>query len=174
VNRTVLLIVLVAIAGALGGAWVGGQLAPGRSRYVQDGDAFIDASLPSLDGGIRKLSDYAGQPVLLNFWATWCGPCVDEMPLLDAMQREVGEGALRIVGIAQDDPAAVADMLKRVPVSYPILLDEPGPNDLSVRYGNVRNVLPYSVLIDASGRIVAQRAGSFDRDALEAWIARIR
>ena len=188
-SRTIALIVAVALVGAAAGAWLGGVLVPPRGAvpsggpsigdpsidtYAKVGDRYLDATLPMLDGSARKLSDYAGRPIMLNFWATWCGPCIEEMPMLDAYQRELGAANLQIVGIAQDDPAAVAEFLGEVPVSYPVLLDEPGPRDLSVRYGNVRNVLPYSVLIAANGEIVAQRAGSFDRTTLEAWTARLR
>lgn len=135
------------------------------------GDRRDDASLPNRDGKPTALAQWDGKLVLINFWASWCGPCREEMPLLDTIRnRHAGKG-LEVVGVASEDAAAANGFLARFPVSYPILINDPalGP-DWSTRYGNIRNVLPYSVLIGRDGLIVAQRIGNFDEEKIEAWL----
>ncbi len=176
-NRTSLLIVAVALLGAAAGFvlsnWLRPMpagLAPGV-EMVTIGDALPgDLALSDLDGRSRALSEWSGRPLLINFWATWCGPCVHEMPILDALRREQPDGGLEVVGIALDDPDAVRRFVADLKVAYPVLLDAPGPRDASVRLGDRRGVLPYSVLIGRDGRVLAQRAGSFDRSSLADWI----
>lgn len=136
------------------------------------GDAAPVIELAALDGPPRALdaAEWSGRLRLVNFWATWCAPCVHEMPLLDAY--DAAREDLIVIGIALDQADPVRAFVANVGIRYPILLDTPGPADSSVRLGNARGVLPYSVLLDADGRLVATRVGDFeDRDALDAWIA---
>lgn len=175
-TRTIALVLLVALLGGGAGFLLGG-MAPARHMPVSlgdrtvlgKGDAYQDVVLPDIAGRQRRLSEWDGKARLLNFWATWCGPCVEEMPLLDAVNREHA-GKLQVIGIALDDPQAVAQFVHELGVDYPVLLDRPGPEDSSALYGDVRGVLPYSVLIDAEGRIHATKAGSFQAQQLRDWI----
>lgn len=126
--------------------------------------------LPDLAGRtVAVPAAYAGRPLLLNVWASWCGPCVREMPELDRYARAQGPNGAQVVGIALDDAAAVASFLHRVPVSYPVLLDTPGPRDAGVRLGNPQGVLPYTVLIDPQGRVRKQKVGPFQPGEVESW-----
>lgn len=126
-----------------------------------------------LDGGRLPLpDDYAGRPVLVNLWASWCGPCIEEMPELDRFAREQGADGVQVLGIALDDADAVRSFLARIPVAYPIAIDAPGPADAGVRLGNPRGVLPYTVLIDAQGRVRKQRIGPFAHGETEDWATR--
>ncbi len=176
-SRTALLVVLVAVLGA-GAGWLIGQqvkrpalpAAPATAPAVPVETTLPDLALPQVGGGERRLSEFRGRPVLINWWATWCPPCVNEMPLLDAFAKRQGARGIAVVGIALDDPAQVAEFLQRVPVAYPNLLEEPGPGDSSVRMGNTRSVLPFSILADAEGRVVATHMGSFDEDSLQQWV----
>jgi len=93
------------------------------------------------------------------------------MPELQRYAAAQGPDGVQVVGIALDDPAAVRAFLQRVPVRYPIFLDTPGPADSSVRLGNPKGVLPYSVLVSADGRLLRQRIGPFARGEIARWAA---
>ena len=116
----------------------------------------------SKGGQIALPGAWAGQPTLVNLWATWCAPCLKEMPELQAFARAQGDSGVQVVGIALDDAVAVNDFLKQHAINYPSLVDAPGTADAGVRLGNPAGVLPYSVLIDADGRLLKSRIGPFE------------
>lgn len=171
--RTPLLIVALAVAGALLGLATAHWIAtPARLEGAEVGRPRPDFERPDLDGASRRASEWDGRLVLLNFWASWCGPCREEMPLLDRTQRKHAGRGLQVIGIAADSAGATRAFLARFPVAYPILVDDPAlGRDVSRDYGNRMNVLPYTVLIGRDGRILAQRAGNFTEARLEEWLA---
>jgi thiol-disulfide isomerase/thioredoxin len=116
-----------------------------------------DFSLDTLDGKAIRLSDFRGQAVLLNFWATWCGPCKIEMPWFVELQKQYGREGLQVVGVAMDDSSKedIEKFVKQMGVNYPILL---GKEAVGQDYGGV-NVLPTTFFIDRNGRIVGREFG---------------
>jgi thiol-disulfide isomerase/thioredoxin len=143
---------------------------PAGVTPARRGDAMPPIVLPGLDGErIDIVARYAGRPLLINVWASWCGPCVEEMPELEAFAKTQQADGVQVIGLALDTPEGVRGFLQRVPVSYPILLDTPGPADASVWLGNTRGVLPYTVLVGADGRIVKQKIGPFVHGEISGW-----
>lgn len=143
---------------------------PEGLRVARRGGPVPPVTLERLEGGELTLPDaYAGRPLLINVWASWCKPCIEEMPELARFSQEQGANGVQVVGIALDDKAAVEDFLGRVPVGYQIVLDQPGPADSSVQLGNQRGVLPYSLLVSADGRLLKQRIGPFDHGEISGW-----
>jgi thiol-disulfide isomerase/thioredoxin len=121
--------------------------------------------LATLDGQRVKLSDYRGKAVLLNFWATWCGPCKVEMPWFVELQKKYGNDGLVILGIAMDDSETpkIAQFASEMGVNYPVLL---GTDKVSEEYGNVE-YLPTSFYIDRQGKIVGKGTGLLGRGEIE-------
>ena len=145
---------------------------PEGVSVAKRGEVIAPFEVAGLDGTpIRVPAAYAGQPVLVNIWASWCGPCIEEMPELDRFAREQGENGVQVLGIALDDAEAVRAFLERIPVNYAIALDAPGPADAGVRLGNPRGVLPYTVLLSPDGRLLKQRIGPFAHGEIDGWVA---
>ena len=121
------------------------------------GQAAPDFDLQTLDGKNTKLSDFRGKAVLLNFWATWCGPCKIEMPWFVELQKQYGPQGLQIVGVAMDDSSTedIAKFVKEMDVNYPILL---GKESVGQSYGGV-GVLPTTFFINRDGKFVAREFG---------------
>lgn len=121
------------------------------------------------DGKTLALSQYKGQPILLNFWASWCPPCVKEMPDLNRFQQDMKAQGWRVVGLAVDGPTPVREFLAKVPVTFDIGLAGFGGTELSQALGNTAGGLPFTVLIDAQGRIVHRKMGGTSYDDLIKW-----
>lgn len=174
-SRPTLAILLLAVLAAAAGGWLqhASRLAhvPAGAAVAEVGDRRPDLVLPDLDGQPHRLSDYAGHRVLLNFWASWCAPCIAEMPALARAQAKFGEHGAIVVGIAMDDPLRARAFLARHPVAYPILLGRLESPSTSLQLGDRAEVLPYSVLLDDSGRILAHQRGPLTPAQLERWLA---
>ena len=124
----------------------------------------------TLDGAEYDLAGQRGKWVIVNYWATWCGPCIKEMPELAAFSQAQGNEGVQVLGLALDDAAAVEAWLARLPSPYPHYRDDAGPRDAGVVLGNPAGVLPYSVLVDAQGIVRKQQVGPFaSADELAEW-----
>ena len=145
---------------------------PDGSQVARRGEPLPAVRLDTLDGGILQLpDDFAGRPLLVNVWASWCPPCIEEMPELDRYARAQGDDGVQVLGLALDDAQAVREFLQRIPVRYPLAIDAPGPADAGVRLGNPKGVLPYSILVSAYGRLLMQKIVPFEPGEIDRWAA---
>ncbi|MBX3604201.1 MAG: TlpA family protein disulfide reductase [Piscinibacter sp.] len=122
------------------------------------------------EGGELLMSALTGRPTLLNFWATWCAPCIKELPLLDRFQRDQA-GRWQVVGLAVDSPTPVREFLLRRPLGFPVGLAGLNGVDLARSLGNEAGGLPFSVLIDAAGRVRERKLGALSDQDLAHWAA---
>jgi thiol-disulfide isomerase/thioredoxin len=134
------------------------------------GNLAPDFELQTLDGKNLKLSDLRGKAVLLNFWATYCGPCKIEMPWFVELQNEYGPQGFQIIGVAMDDASTedIAKFAKEMGVNYPILL---GKESVAVSYGGV-NALPTTFFLDRDGKLIAREFGLQSRSVFVDHIKR--
>ena len=157
----------------------GSGLALWRRQSEPAPDAQAPVPEPSLwshtfetpSGPPLAMNTLSGRPVLLNFWATWCPPCIKELPLLDGFHREHGSTDWQVIGLAIDQREAVVDFLKLRPVTYPIALAGADGLKLSRSLGNAAGGMPFTIVFDRAGQAVAQKLGAVTAEDLAAWRA---
>lgn len=161
---------LVGAAGtAAAAAGVGGYLWREQRDAGERFDPLWSLRFPQPGGGELVMAERRGKPLLLNFWATWCPPCLKEMPDLDRFAREFGGRGWQVVGLAIDGPTPVREFLQRTPVGFAIGLAGFDGTDLSRQLGNAQGALPFTAVFDAKGRIVKRKLGQTTYAELEAW-----
>jgi thiol-disulfide isomerase/thioredoxin len=111
------------------------------------------ASLNDADGKPQALAQWKGRPLVINFWATWCTPCVEEMPDLQALREHYLARKLEVVGLAIDNTSAVQEFRRKLGIKYPLLVAGSGGTELARALGNASGGLPHTVLLDASGAV---------------------
>ena len=160
-----LLLVCVIAAAAGFGAW---HWWNGRSSPAATARA--DLAFNDLDGRPHPLSEWRGKLLLLNFWATWCTPCLKEIPLLVETQRQHGTRGLQIVGVAMDEVAPVKAFAQRLGMNYPIMVGEAEIAAAMDELGDPLGAFPFSVLIAPDGRILDRRSGDLSREEIAQWL----
>jgi thiol-disulfide isomerase/thioredoxin len=125
------------------------------------------ASFPDEKGKIQALKQYAGKTVVLNFWATWCEPCREEMPELSKLHEEYQNKNLVVLGVAIDDAAAIGEFSKETKVSYPLFVADVQGMEIAAGLGNDKSVLPYTVIIKADGSVAKTYFGRVTKPLLE-------
>ena len=122
-------------------------------------------------GGLLALSSLRGKPLMLNFWATWCPPCVEELPLLESFYKLNAAKSWQVIGIAVDNAKAVQQFKVKMPLSFPTPLAGMAGIELSKSLGNLSGGLPFTVVVDASGRIAARQMGKLSAEQLMQFAA---
>lgn len=131
--------------------------------------ALLQTTFATPSGGSLAMESLAGKRLLVNFWATWCPPCVEEMPLLDRFAAENAAKGWQVVGLAIDQPSSVRQFLARSPVRYPIGLAGLDGTELAKALGNSVGGLPFTVVLDQSGIVRERRMGRLSTADLQAW-----
>lgn len=123
-------------------------------------------------GGELVFAELRGRPLVLNFWATWCPPCVEEMPMLDRFHRAQGKGGWQVAGLAIDSAEPVREFLARHPVEFPIALAGAHGVAIARSLGNLHGGLPFSVIYDAAGEVITYKLGALTIEELNGWVER--
>lgn len=170
------LLALVAAASAAGGYavrqwWTSSAADTGDGRIRAD--AVFAARLPTPSGGTESLEQWRGRVLVVNFWATWCAPCREEIPVFIQMQKRLGARGLQFVGIAIDRPEPVSAFQREFGMNYPVLLGGVETMELMRSTGNRMGVLPYTLIIDRAGWIAESKIGGLKEAQLEAMLERL-
>lgn len=130
-------------------------------------EVLFNAKLPNENGVIQNLSQYQGKIIVLNFWATWCPPCREEMPELAALYKKYRAQNVVVIGIAAEELATMRQYAIDTPVGYPIVAGDMEAMGLASLLGNGQGALPYTVIINAEGRVASVYLGRISLPKLE-------
>jgi len=173
--QTKILIGLVAITGFI----IGIAMNSSRVSNDIDSNALLQAELvqnPILfeepqQAPLASISGSLGELTLVNFWASWCAPCREEMPIFETMYRQTNMDGFVVIGITIDSPEKAQPMLDSMDITYPIFYAEQSGPSIMETLGNPQGLLPYSVLLDNNGQVVDQVLGRIDEQQIVGWIA---
>lgn len=168
-RRRLALAATVAAFAAGGGAWLGW-----RRTAPADAEALWSQQFDTPHGGAPLVAaSLRGKPLVVNFWATWCAPCVREMPQLDRFFADFSPRGWQVIGLAIDGPTPVREFLAKLPVRFPIGLAGLSGTELVRTLGNAQGGLPFTVVMDGAGRIVQRKLGETSYEELARWAARL-
>jgi thiol-disulfide isomerase/thioredoxin len=158
----------LALAGA--GAGLAWRTSQRQSQALAEAEgSFWQQHFAQLDGAMLATVSFKGKPLVLNFWATWCPPCVEELPLLNAFFSENHGNGWQVFGLAVDQAAPVKRFLAQSPLSFPVALAGFRGLDLSKSLGNLSGGLPFTVVFGPEGTVLHRKMGKLTPDDLRAW-----
>ena len=169
VARREWLLVGVGAGAALAGGVVAWRRLQPQAQLPEAEQMLWRQQVTNLEGAAGEVAQWRGKPLLVNFWATWCPPCVRELPMLSEFSRNQGSSGLQVLGLAIDKPEAVRTFLTRQPLHFPIALVDQGGLGLTRSLGNSEGALPFSVLLDAGGHILQRKIGELSTTDLAHW-----
>jgi len=160
--------VTVAVVAGGGGVWWRSHATTSNGQG-QLGADFWQQTFDQPNGHALSLAALRGKPLLINFWATWCPPCVEELPMLERFFHDQAADGWQVIGLAIDQPAAVKKFLERVPLSFPIGLAGLQGTELIRQLGNTSGGLPFTIALGADGRVLGRKMGKLESADLNAW-----
>ena len=166
-NRRQLLIICgIGVLALLGGALTSQWISKSGLASEPSVKAFFANPWQTPDGKPANSSQWQGKVLVVNFWASWCPPCVEEMPTLDLLSQEYLQQNVLFVGIGIDSPSNIREFLKSTPVSYSIVVGGLEGSNLSKQMGNTQGALPYTVIIDPKGKATYRKLGKISEEEL--------
>jgi thiol-disulfide isomerase/thioredoxin len=129
-----------------------------------------DFRLTDLQGQTHANSEWDGKVVVVNFWATWCPPCIQEIPMFVNLQKQYGERGLQFIGIAIDSVAPVQRFIKELGINYPVFVDDRKGIEIATEFGNRQGVLPFTVVINRQGEMVLHRMGEMEEPQMRSLV----
>ena len=153
--------------------WWAGRPAPMVSAPTISGAALYGATFHDAQGRGQPLGQFQGKTLVLNFWATWCAPCREEMPAFNRVAARWRDRGVAVVGISDESPEAIEAFGRKLGIGYPLWSGGETAGELSRRLGNHMAVLPFTALIDASGQVRAAKVGAYTERELDDAIAAI-
>ena len=141
-----------------------------KSSQVQQAIPLIEFSLPDLSGTLHPITEWQGKILIINFWATWCPPCLKEIPEFIELQSEYARHNVQFIGIAIDDPQLVDDYLSFIDINYPVLIAETGGGKLSQSLGNTVNAIPYTAIVNQQNQIIFRHPGELSQQKIRKLI----
>jgi thiol-disulfide isomerase/thioredoxin len=165
-RRQWLIIVIISLLALLGGTLTSQWISKTGLASEPSIKAFFANVWQSPDGKPVNSGEWQGKVLVVNFWASWCPPCVEEMPTLDLLQQEFLQQNVVFVGIGIDSPSNIREVLKSTPVSYPIVIGGMEGSSLSKQMGNTQGALPYTVIISAKGKSIYTKLGKISEEEL--------
>lgn len=166
---------LAATAGIAGLAGVGASLWRAHSEPTalspEAMNSLWSSSFEGLDGQRTELAQFKGKPLVINFWATWCMPCVEEMPLLNAFYQQNASKSWQVIGLAIDQPSSVRKFLARHPVDYPIFQAGLLGTELTKTLGDDQEGLPFTIVLNAQGQLKQRKLGRLSPSEINTWTA---
>lgn len=165
----IVLFAVVAVSALVAGYWLypwNRGVAPDTGNVAE----LMAATLPDMDGKSQALAQWRGKVMVVNFWATWCPPCLEEIPEFVRMQEKFGHRGLQFVGIAIDNRDKVREFAAKFRMNYPVLVGEMEAIELVRKVGNERGGLPFTVIMDRKGRLIGTELGGLNEQKLTVLI----
>ncbi len=169
--KKISLVVLISVLFVGIGVYVGAKRFQPAAPAATAVGAMMQLKMPDATGKTRALSEWQGKVLLVNFWATWCPPCVDEMPELVELQRDLADKNVQVLGIGIDSPSNIRQFAEKHAITYPLLMSGMDGTELSRQFGNEAGGLPFTVLIGSDGTVKKTYMGRLDMKQVRADLA---
>jgi thiol-disulfide isomerase/thioredoxin len=165
---------LIGVAAGLAAAWTGYRafdllFSPAATAQTTSDAAVEPTTLPfdTLSGDRRAITDWTARYLVVNFWGTWCAPCMREIPVFMRLQQQLQDRGVQFLGVAVDDAEAVREYVAKVAINYPILLGEQQALLLNRQLGNENGALPYTVVLNVDRKVIHRQLGEWHEEDAE-------